>query len=87
MLRVVFVNFLMFLLPFLVYAAFMIATGRRKVGEGLWTDAPLKWLFVTGLGLMLIAVGLLISFTGGDPGGSYEPPHMENGVIKPGRIN
>ncbi|MEC9367102.1 MAG: DUF6111 family protein [Pseudomonadota bacterium] len=87
MLRVVLVNFLMFLLPFLIYAAIALATGKRKIGEGFWSDAPVKWLFVAGLGLMLIAVGALISFSGGGPGGSYEPPHMENGVIKPGRIN
>lgn len=87
MLRVVLVNFLMFLLPFLIYAAFMLATGRRKAGEGFWTDAPVMWLFAMGLGLMLIAVGFLISFGGGEPGGSYVPPHMEDGVIKPGRIN
>jgi hypothetical protein len=29
----------------------------------------------------------LIQFSGGQPGGTYHPPTLENGVIKPGEID
>ena len=29
----------------------------------------------------------VIQFSGGEPGGTYHPPVIENGVVKPGEID
>lgn len=89
MLRIVLFNFAMFLLPFLVYGLYVYATrqGDADAGEvSLWQNAPWGWLFGIGLLLMAGGIAMLISFTGAPPGGTYIPPRMEDGVIKPGRI-
>ncbi|MFV2035667.1 MAG: DUF6111 family protein [Halocynthiibacter sp.] len=82
--RVILFEFVIFLLPFLAYAAWAhIRRGERT--EPLFNDAPVYWLSVTGL------VGVLVGFlsfssitrTGTDV--VYEPARMVDGVIVPGR--
>lgn len=87
MLRLVLFNIFVFLLPFILYGIYVYAARRGEVdGEAIFKDAPWGWLAATGLILMLIALGLLIRFSGSPPGGTYQPPRLEDGVIKPGRI-
>jgi hypothetical protein len=86
MLRIALIDILMFSLPFLVYGAFMIAT-RGASPADVWQDAPVLWLLAAGCGLLLITMATLISFSGGKPGGTYHPPSIENGIIKPGKID
>lgn len=87
MLRLILLDIAMFLLPFLLYGAYVYAT--RASGEdaaAVWASMPWGWLVVAGVVSMVIGLGLLISFGKAPPGGTYVPPHTENGVIKPGRI-
>ncbi|MGC2408774.1 MAG: DUF6111 family protein [Methyloceanibacter sp.] len=86
MLRIALIDILMFSLPFLVYGAFMIATKGTSPAD-VWQDAPVLWLLAAGCGLLLITMATLISFSGGKPGGTYHPPSIENGIIKPGEID
>jgi hypothetical protein len=90
MLRIALIDVLMFALPFLIYGAYVFAT-RRAAGSttqtSLWQDAPVAWLLVAGGTLLLITMATLISFSGGKPGGTYHPPSLQNGVIKPGEID
>jgi cytochrome bd-type quinol oxidase subunit 2 len=85
MARILLLDILLFLLPFVVYGLYVYAT-RRGEEELTWKDAPWAWLFLAGVICMVIGLALLISFSGEPPGGTYHPPRMENGVIKPGRI-
>lgn len=86
MLRIVFLNILMFSLPFIIYGGYMYFFGRHRSAKSMWRDAPVLWLFVAGMILMMIMVGSLISFTGSKPGGVYYPPRYKDGKIEPGRI-
>ena len=90
MLRIALIDVVMFALPFLIYGAYVFAT-RRSAGSttqtSLWQDAPVAWLLVAGGTLLLITMATLISFSGGKPGGTYHPPSLQNGVIKPGEID
>ncbi len=87
MLRLILFDIAMFLLPFLLFGAYVYAT--RAAGEdaaAVWQSMPWGWLVVAGVVTMVVGLGLLITFGTTPPGGTYHPPHMENGVIKPGRI-
>lgn len=86
MLRIALIDIVMFSLPFLVYAAYMLAARRAEPAD-VWQGAPVLWLLAAGCALLLITMTTLISFSGGKPGGTYHPPTVENGIIKPGRID
>jgi hypothetical protein len=85
MLRIAFVDILFFLLPFLVYAAYMVWVKGAPPGS-LLQSAPILWLLAIGFGLLFVTMATLVQFSGGKPGGTYHPPVIEDGVIKPGGI-
>jgi len=86
MLRIVFINALMFLLPFAVYGAYFYLARRGAGKQSFWNEAPLFWLLSASTLLVFAAMVTLVSFSGGEPGGTYISPRLENGVIQPGRI-
>ena len=86
MFRVILINILLFLLPFLVYAAYVVwvkgvAPNRAMAG------APFLWLVIAGFVVLFVGLFTLVEFSGGNRDGSYQPSVLEDGVIKPGGIN
>ncbi len=86
MLRIALIDILLFALPFLLYAAYMISVKGQPAAK-LWQSAPIYWLLAAGCGLLLVVMAMLIQFSGAKPGGTYQPPKLENGVIKPGEFH
>ena len=86
MLRIALIDILLFALPFLIYAAYMLAA-KGTAPADLWHGAPIFWLLAAGCGLLLVVMATVIQFSGGDPVGTYHPPVIENGVVKPGEID
>ncbi len=86
MFRIALIDIFLFLLPFLIYGAYMV-TVKGVAPENLWQNAPVFWLLTAAIGLLLVVMAMLIQFSGGKPGGTYHPPSLENGVIKPGEID
>lgn len=86
MLRIALIDILLFALPFVLYAAYMIGVKGASPAE-LWQGAPVFWLLAAGCGLLLVVMATLIQFSGGSPTGTYYPPVIEDGVIKPGGID
>jgi hypothetical protein len=86
MLRIALIDILLFSLPFLIYAGYMLAV-KGAAPAGIWQGAPVVWLLAAGCGLLLITMATLIQFSGGKPGGVYHPPSLDDGVIKPGEID
>jgi hypothetical protein len=86
MLRIALIDLLLFLLPFLVYAAYMIAV-KRTAPADIWKTAPILWLVAAGFGLLLVFMVTLVQFTGGSREGTYRPPVTVDGVIKPAEID
>jgi len=86
MIRIILINLLLFLLPFIIYFAYVyLVKGARGKDEPI-TFTPLIVLFCIGLGLMFGAVAYFIQFETGQPGQSYVPSRVENGVLQPGRL-
>lgn len=86
MIRVILINLFLFLLPFIIYFAYvyLVKSGSGK-NEPI-TFTPLIVLFCIGLGLLMGAVAYFIQFESGQPGQRYVPPQVENGVLRPGRL-
>ncbi len=86
MLRIALIDLLFFALPFLIYAAYMIAV-KGVAPANVLRSAPVLWLLAAGFGLMLIVLVTLVQFSGGERDGTYHPSDIEDGVIKPGGID
>lgn len=85
MIRIIVENLLLFFLPTLLYVVFVFVS-RRSAGDEtpVLQGAPLVWLFVTGLALMVATLVAFGTRTGGKPGEVYEPPVFKDGRIVPG---
>jgi hypothetical protein len=88
MIRVVIENIALFLLPTIIYVAYVYMTRDEKPGAArVFDDAPLIWLFVAGAALMLMTLIIFGSENGGKPGQTYTPPILKDGRIEPGHID
>jgi Family of unknown function (DUF6111) len=73
-----------FLIPFAVYALFLIATRSGLLVQSSW---PLQLVAKLALGSLLLVVAsfiLLAHFSGASPNSTYIPAHIENGRLVPG---
>lgn len=88
MIRIVAENIVLFLLPTIVYIAFIYLTREEKPGaSSVLDDAPLIWLFVAGAILVIVTLATFGSVTGGKPGQVYTPPALKDGRIEPGHLD
>jgi Family of unknown function (DUF6111) len=73
-----------FLVPFAVYALFLIATRSGLLVQSSW---PIQLVAKLTLGSLLLVVAsfiLLAHFSGASPNSTYVPAHIENGRLVPG---
>ena len=88
MIRIVAENIVLFLLPTIVYIAFIYLTREDRPGaSSILNDAPLIWLFVAGAILVVVTLATFGSVTGGKPGQVYTPPALKDGRIEPGHLD
>ena len=85
MIRIVAENILLFLLPTIVYIAYVYLTREEKPGAArVLDDAPLIWLFVAGAILVVVTLATFGSVTGGKPGQVYTPPVVQGRTHRAG---
>ncbi|HEY7301519.1 MAG TPA: DUF6111 family protein [Xanthobacteraceae bacterium] len=85
MIRPVFTEIILFLIPFAVYAIFLAATRKGLLDSKSWPLPRITWLVIAALVMM---IGSFVGFAqfGGVPlGSTYTPAHVENGKFVPGR--
>ena len=73
-----------FLIPFAVYALFLIATRAGVLQQSSWPAHRLAKLVLGSLLLVVASFVLLAHFSGAPPHSTYIPAHMENGKFVPG---
>lgn len=73
-----------FLIPFAVYALFLIATRSGLLVQSSWPIQLVAKLALGSLLLVVISFILLAHFSGGAPNSTYIPAHIENGKFVPG---
>jgi len=84
MIRPVLTEVGIFLIPFAVYALFLIATRSGVMSSSSWPAHLLAKLVLGSLLLVVISFVLLAHFSGAAPDSTYIPAHIENGRLIPG---
>ena len=85
MIRPVFTEIGLFLIPFVLYAAFLVATRAGALqSSSSWTLSRVASLVIASLVLVLGSFLLLAQFSGAPPGSTYVPAHLEDGKFVPG---
>jgi hypothetical protein len=73
----------LFLTPFVVYAAFLLATRAEVLHPNAWTLRRIASLVIASLRLMVGSFLVLAEFGGSPPGSTYVPAHIEGGKFVP----
>jgi hypothetical protein len=73
-----------FLIPFAVYALFLIATRSGLLVQTSWPLQLVAKLAVGSLLLVVLSFIMLAHFSGSAPNSTYVPAHIENGRLVPG---
>ena len=73
-----------FLVPFAVYAAFLVATRAGVFATASWPTVMVVRLAISAFVLVIVSLLLLAHFSGAGPVSTYVPAHLENGKLVPG---
>jgi hypothetical protein len=84
MIRPVLTEVGIFLIPFAVYALFLIATRSGLLAQSSWPAHLVAKLALGSLLLVVVSFLLLAHFSGAPPNSTYVPAHIENGRLVPG---
>ncbi len=84
MIRPVLTEIGIFLIPFAVYAVFLIATRSGLVAQSSWPLHLIAKLAIGSLLLVIASLVMLANFSGAPPHSTYVPAHIENGRLVPG---
>ncbi len=84
MIRPVLTEVGIFLIPFAVYALFLIATRSGVLAQSSWPAHLVAKLALGSLLLVIVSFILLAHFSGASPNSTYVPAHIENGRLVPG---
>ena len=84
MIRPAFTEILIFLIPFAVYALFLLSTRSGLMLQSSWPVHVIAKLVLGSLLLVIVSFILLAHFSGASPNSTYIPAHVENGKFVPG---
>jgi hypothetical protein len=84
MIRPIATEVVLFFIPFVVYAAFLLATRAGVFLPKSWTLPRIAGLIIASLILMAGSFLALAEFSGAPPGSTYVPAHIEGGKFVPG---
>jgi Family of unknown function (DUF6111) len=84
MIRPILTEIAIFLLPFVAYALFLIATRAGVFASSSWPAHLVAKLVLGSLLLVVISFVLLAQFSGAPPDSTYVPAHLEDGKLVDG---
>ena len=84
MIRSVFEEMGLFLIPFAAFALLLLATRRKLLHLDTWSRSS-SWLAIAGLALVFGS--FLYAGIASRPMSGFEPTHLEGGRVVPGRFN
>jgi hypothetical protein len=84
MIRPAFTEVGIFLIPFAVYALFLIASRAGLLAPESWPLHMIAKLAVVAMVLVIASFVLLARFSGAPSNSTYVPAHVENGKLVPG---
>jgi hypothetical protein len=74
----------LFLGPFVIYAAILMARRADMRQPSAWTMQRLGALLAAALILVVASLVMFAQFSGAPPGSTYVPAHMQDGKFVPG---
>jgi hypothetical protein len=86
MIRPVLTEIGLFVTPFVLYAAYLIATRAGVFKTENWPWSRVAWLTIVAFVLMTASFLYFANYTGAPVGTTYVPAHMENGKFVPGQM-
>ena len=84
MIRPVLTEVGIFLIPFVIYALFLVVTRSGVLAQSSWPTHMVAKLVLGSLLLVVVSFVLLAHFSGAPPNSTYIPAHVENGRFVPG---
>ena len=84
MIRPIFTEVVLFLLPFLAYAVFLWAMRSRVLVSAAWAPQRVAWLLIVALVLLVGSFLAFAQFGGAPPRSTYVPAHLEAGQVRRG---
>ena len=81
MIRPVLTEIGIFLIPFAIYALFLITTRSGLLVQSSWPVQIVAKLVLGSLLLVVVSFILLAHFSGAPPNSTYIPAHIENGKL------
>ncbi|WP_454631176.1 DUF6111 family protein [Bradyrhizobium cenepequi] len=84
MIRPVLTEIGIFLIPFAVYALFLIATRSGVFAKSSWPLPLIAKLVLGALLLVVVSFVMLAHFSGAPPNSTYIPAHIDDGKLVPG---
>ncbi len=87
MIRQILTEFGLFLIPFALYAGYLVLTRADLLDRASWPMPRLVWLTVAAVAILIASFVLLAEFSGAPPGSTYAPAHIEDGKFIPGRAH
>jgi uncharacterized protein DUF6111 len=73
-----------FLIPFVLYGLFLVASRSGLLATTSWPVNVIGKLLLGSLLLVVLSLVLLAQFSGAPPNSTYFPAHLENGKLVPG---
>jgi Family of unknown function (DUF6111) len=84
MIRPAFTEIGIFLIPFAVYALFLVASRSGLMVQSSWPVHIIGRLVLGALFLVVVSFILLARYSGAPPASTYIPAHIDNGRFVPG---
>ena len=85
MIRAVAESVTLFLVPFVLFAIYLLIRRRNPASVDAWMGGTATGLALAGLALAALAIFVFGLFED-RPHGAYVPAHIENGRLVPGRF-
>ena len=84
MIRPAFIEIILFVTPFALYAMFLLATRSGVLDKQSWPVRHVMSLAIAAFALVAASFIFFAHFSGAPPGSTYVPAHIENGKFVPG---
>ncbi len=83
MIRMLLTHGLLFFVPFIAYAVWVMVVHKAK-GDKRFRDGPILWLSIFGIALVIASLVLLAETNRAPPGSQYRPAQVIDGEFVPG---
>lgn len=84
MTRAIIQEALLFLLPFVAFAIYLVVRRRDPLAWSSWSKQSV-WLVIGGLAIVVVSL-ITTGIMADRQTGGFEPTHLENGRVVPGRF-